>query len=125
MVTHWLTYKLRIKLYRSHFKVCIHVTGQCYRHLHVVLQEQLQTKGKEIEEGEGGGDNGEGKNDSINIRLITLEEEKKILQEQLTITEENGRREMEDMKSEINRLEEKTKRKQEMLVRERGGGEVL
>ena len=26
---------------------------------------------------------------------------------------------MEDMKSEINRLEEKTKRKQEMLVRER------
>lgn len=28
---------------------------------------------------------------------------------------------MEDMKSEINRLEEKTKRKQEMLVRERGG----
>lgn len=118
MVTRWLTYKLRIKLYRSHFKVCIHVTGQCYRHLHVVLQEQLQTKGKEIE---GGGDNGEGKTDSINIRLITLEEEKKILQEQLTRTEEKGRREMEDMKSEINRLEEKTKRKQEMLVRERGG----
>ncbi|XP_019851975.1 PREDICTED: GRIP1-associated protein 1-like [Amphimedon queenslandica] len=92
------------------------------------LQEQLQSAGREGEQTEGEEPSTiKGEEDdrvqpaqappvAINLKLATLEEENKILQEQLSAMEEKGRREKEELKTQIDRLEEKTRKKQEILV---------
>ena len=80
------------------------------------------TEGEHTEEEEESSIKGEEREDerpqppsvAINLKLATLEEENRLLQEQLSAMEEKGRREKEELKGQIDKLEEKTRKKQEM-----------
>lgn len=76
----------------------------------LVVQEQLQPNSTDGIEG------GQFPSAVIDVHITTLEEEKRLLQQQLIQVQEKGRRDSEALKSRIDELDEKTRRKQDMLV---------
>ena len=74
-----------------------------------MLQNQLKNDGSTSDE--GGPSTAVA---SVDVNLVALEEEKKLLQKHLEETEEKGRKELVALQSQVDKLDEKTRKKQEL-----------